>query len=650
MTDIITIALNKLDADPKNVRKTYSMEGIEELAANIRSDGYRLLQNLVVRRGEKRGRFLVVAGERRRLALTLLAEAGEIAKDFAVECKEREGDNATEISLSENMMREDMHPFDQYEAFRVMADKGTPVADIAARFGATETVVRRRLALARVSPVLLNLYREEAMTFDQLSAFTLTDDHTRQEEIWSSLPLWNRSAYDIRRALQSDAVKASDKRVVFIGGLEAYEAAGGDVRRDLFDQSNSGYATDVALVERLVAEKLEAEAEKVRAEGWGWIECHAVMPDEGYRMRRVYPEVTALTGEQQVELDRLETEYNDLAESIEVGAADDDAETRFEKITDRIEELRVTEERFAPDDISRAGAYVCIDHYGRLRIERGFIRSDADTNGTEVDAEIGGEGGRNNAGDQTGAAKPLSATLVRELTAQKTAAIRAELAHNPDVALVAVVHALLLGVQNTYGSEETCLELRLTSERLENSIKDPSECKGLLALDEFAENYGHFIPGNPADLWDWCLEQSRGELLNLLAFAAAKSVNALQLAHYARNSQRQHADRLATALNIDMTTWFTPTAGNYFGRINKAGIEAAIAEAKGSDFATGISGMKKGDAAAYAERQISGTGWLPLPVRFGTNALVSLGRDLGEMDKYDADDILPAGNLPEVAE
>jgi ParB family chromosome partitioning protein len=622
MTDIITIALNKLDADPKNVRKTYSMEGIEELAANIRSDGYRLLQNIVVRRSEKKGRFLVVAGERRRLALTLLAEAGEIAKDFPVECKEREGDNATEISLSENMMREDMHPFDQYEAFRVMADKGTPVADIAARFGATETVVRRRLALARVSPVLLNLYREEAMTFDQLSAFTLTDDHTRQEEIWSSLPLWNRSAYDIRRALQSDAVKASDKRVVFIGGLEAYEAAGGDVRRDLFDQSNSGYATDVALVERLVAEKLEAEAEKVRAEGWGWIECHAVMPDEGYRMRRVYPEVSPLTNEQQEELDRLETEYNDLAESIEVGVADGDAETRFKQMTDRIEELQVTEERFAPDDISRAGAYVCIDHYGRLRIERGFIRSDADTNGTELDAEIDGEDGRNSANDGTGATKPfaLSGTLVRELTAQKTAAIRAELANNPDVALVAVVHALLLGVQNTYGSEETCLELRLTSERLENSIKDPSECKGLLALDEFAENYGHRIPGNPADLWDWCLEQSHGELLNLLAFAAANSVNALQLAHYARNRQRQHADRLAAALNIDMTKWFTPTAGNYFERISKAGIEAAIAEAKGRDLATGISGMKKGDAAAYAERQIDGTGWLPVPVRFETRS------------------------------
>ncbi|WP_245424607.1 ParB N-terminal domain-containing protein [Rhizobium sophoriradicis] len=54
MTEIITIALNKLDADPKNVRKTYSAEGVEALAANIREDGYRLLQNLVVRKATRR--------------------------------------------------------------------------------------------------------------------------------------------------------------------------------------------------------------------------------------------------------------------------------------------------------------------------------------------------------------------------------------------------------------------------------------------------------------------------------------------------------------------------------------------------------------------------------------------------------------------
>ncbi|WP_234705371.1 ParB/Srx family N-terminal domain-containing protein [Sinorhizobium meliloti] len=113
MSVIITVALSKLDADPRNVRKTYSAEGIEALAANIRADGYRLLQNLVVRKGDKKGRYFVVAGGRRLAALKLLAEAGEIAKDYPVECKEREGEIVTEISLAENVMREEMHPVDQ---------------------------------------------------------------------------------------------------------------------------------------------------------------------------------------------------------------------------------------------------------------------------------------------------------------------------------------------------------------------------------------------------------------------------------------------------------------------------------------------------------------------------------------------------------
>ena len=48
-TETIMVALNKLDRDPLNVRKSYSKEGIEELAATIRGDGYRILQNLIVR-------------------------------------------------------------------------------------------------------------------------------------------------------------------------------------------------------------------------------------------------------------------------------------------------------------------------------------------------------------------------------------------------------------------------------------------------------------------------------------------------------------------------------------------------------------------------------------------------------------------------
>ncbi|MCA1371575.1 ParB/RepB/Spo0J family partition protein [Bradyrhizobium sp. BRP14] len=651
------VPLNKLDAFPKNVRKSHSKDGIKELAATIRADGYRLLQNIIVRKGEKRGRFFVTAGGRRLAALTQLAEAGEIAKDFPVECKERDGDDATEISLIENSSREAMLPIEEYDAYRALADEGKSVEDIAARFGTTENFVRRRLALARVSPALLELFRNDEMSFEQLSAFTVSDDYEKQVEVWNSLPTWNRDSRSIKSALQSEAVKASDNRIKFIGGIEVYEAAGGTVRRDLFDEQNSGYALDVTLVEKLVAARLEDEAEKVRAEGWNWVECVQAFPSEAHSMPRVYPETVALTDEQQAERQRLETEYDELAERIEAGVADDEAETRVEAIQVRLAALADAEEAYDPADIAKAGCYVLIDYYGDLSVERGFIRPEQ-----MADDHSAGEGGTRASLKVEKQPEPsftLSAALTQELTAQKTAAIRAELAHNRDVALAAVVHVMLASLFHPYGStEETCLEVKLTSENLEGSIKNPEACKGTAAMDDLRENYGHIVPGNPRDLWGWCLEQPTATLLDLLAYAAATSVNALQLGHYERRKQGAHADRLSKALKIDMTHWFEPTAENYFGRISKTGIEQAITEAKGAEFASGISGMKKADAAAYAERQIAGTGWLPGPVRIAPSAEQERDRveDAGGFDAdscpFDVDEVpqVESDAFPEAAE
>jgi ParB family chromosome partitioning protein len=78
MTDTITVPLNKLLAWEGNVRKTDPDKGIDELVASIAAHG--LLQSLVVRR-DKRGKYAVVAGRRRLLALEALADGGTAAKD-----------------------------------------------------------------------------------------------------------------------------------------------------------------------------------------------------------------------------------------------------------------------------------------------------------------------------------------------------------------------------------------------------------------------------------------------------------------------------------------------------------------------------------------------------------------------------------------
>ncbi len=95
------------------------------------------------------------------------------------------------------------------------------------------------------------------------------------------------------------------------------------------------------------------------------------------------------------------------------------------------------------------------------------------------------------------------------------------------------------------------------------------------------------------------------------AFCVARTVNAILLKADRPDSGRiKHAECLAKALHLDMAAWFTPTAANYFSRISKAGIIAALKEQKGAE-APSWSGMKKTDLAALAEREIAGTGWLP---------------------------------------
>src|SRR3982751_3498173 len=82
--EMMEIPLQKLLAWTGNVRTTGTGERIDELAASIASVG--LLHNLVVKK-EARGKFSVIAGGRRLQALSQLAEAGTIARSFAVPCR-----------------------------------------------------------------------------------------------------------------------------------------------------------------------------------------------------------------------------------------------------------------------------------------------------------------------------------------------------------------------------------------------------------------------------------------------------------------------------------------------------------------------------------------------------------------------------------
>jgi ParB family transcriptional regulator, chromosome partitioning protein len=600
--NIEMIPLNKLVPCPANVRKTGALTGIDELAASIKAHG--LLQNLQVRPGAK-GKYEVVAGGRRLAALQRLAKAKAIAKTEEIACQVVNGDDAAEISLAENIVRLPMHPADQYEAFKALADEGKGPEEIAARFGCSPAVVKQRLKLANVSPRLIEAYRKEKIDLDQLMAFAVSDDHASQEQVWAALLNWNDSPHTIRSHLMVSNVEADDRRVRFVG-IKAYKKAGGHILRDLFQPDHEGYLTDPATLDRLVIEKLERAAEAIRAEGWKWVITVPTIDREKLRgLGRVYPEREPPTEKQQAEIDALTERYDALIEEHGDEPPDGIA-AELEDISDKIDALSDDIERWRPEDIAVAGAVAGIGYNGELAVERGLVKPEdkpvASGDGYATE-KLAAEQGRGVPG--------LSDRLVEDLTAHRTAALRTVLAGNPDVALTAVVHALALPLFFPFETE-SCLVVKLDSASLTGSAEGIEDSPAALKLAERHQFWRSLLPNDAEALWDWLLAQDTATRLDLLAYCVGCSINAVRKRRERADTERlAHADRLVLALGLDMAQWWQPTAQSYFRHVPKASILETVGEAVTPEAADNLAKLRKDALAAEAEQRLAGTGWLP---------------------------------------
>ena len=592
--NIQMIPLNTLVTSPANVRRTGTQIGLDELAASIAAHG--LLQNLQVRAAQD-GKYQVVAGARRLAALKLLAKRKEVAKDVAVGCNVLNGEDDTEISLAENEVRVAMHPADQFVAFRAMVDAGRSVEEVAARFGVSVLLVNQRLKLARVSPRLMKLYREEGLRLEQLMAFTVADDHAAQEAAWFDVPDFNRSPSAIRRRLTEGHVSASDRRAVF-AGIEAYRQAGGSVVTDLFQSEDEGYLADAALLDRLCAERLQREADTIRAEGWKWIE---ILPEasyealDGYGRQQGKPQ--PMSAKQAKALAKVEAAREALAAKDEL--TDEEAE-ELETLDAQAASLSEVPVEWSERQKKRCGAVVSIGYDGELEVVRGLI-APADMKAAKSEREAqDGEGEGVSAEPVTDG---LSKALRDDLVAQRTAALRAVVAGNVPVALVALANALALPLFYL-GSSETPLDLRAVSPQLRGETIEDSRGSKDMAARHAA--WLQRLPEEPDALWDSLIALDQATLLDLIAYGVAATV---------KPETGPQTDRLAHAAGLDLAQWWVPTAKGYYSRISKAQIAEAVTEGVHAAAAANIANLKKGEMAERAEALLTGTGWLPALLR-----------------------------------
>ncbi len=681
------IPFSKLVLSESNVRRTRPETDLDELTHDIdrRED---LVQGLNVRAvldadGNETGIFEVPAGGRRYRAIERLVKSKRFPKDGPVPCIVRKSDTkilAEDDSLAENLLRAGLHPLDQFRAFQDMLDKGMTEEEIAAAYLTNVQVVKQRLRLNAVSPVLRDAYAEERMTLDMLMAFTVNPDHERQEQVWETVQhSYNRQPWQIRQLLTETSTRASDKRARFVG-IDAYVAAGGVVLRDLFEDDDGGWVADAPLLHRLVAEKLKTIADEIANEGWKWVTVDLDLPygyDHG--LRAIAGTFVDLTDEERAEREALRSEYDRLE------AEYDGADELPAKIDHRLGEIEAALEAFEkrpvtydPAEIARGGVFISVDRDGDIVVERGYLRPEDEApdavegNDAEVDGEpggvdapatppvqravitIGGQDTDSEDDEEDEAIKPLPERLVVELTAHRTLALRDAVANHPHVALTALLHKLVLDAfkRNAHGSavEASVREVHFPIQA--NDLNDSASAKAVEAREEA---WKADMPLDDDDrLWDWIAGLDDASRQALLAHCVSYGINALyeRPDPYGGNGVSQHgldrrmreADRLARATGLDMVdAGWRPTVANYLGRVTKNRIVDAVREALGDEKAQLIDHLKKGDMAKEAERLLADTGWLPEPLRSAdpdatTAADASNGDGDGDLPAFLADD------------
>lgn len=362
----VPLSATTLQVAPENVRKDSDekADDISGLCDSIASD-VGLITPLTGYVED--GVYYVTAGRRRRRALLRLKKEKRLPADIkalGVPFIVRDKAIAVEMSIAENHQRLNMTVQEELRGYIQLAEKGVEANQIAAVTGSTGKRVGQLLSLIHVAPSILDAFFDQQISLDVLKAFTLSDNHERQEQVYARFEGRNPSEYQVRRFML-DTTFDPDTRLGRLVGLEDYLAAGGQLVTDLFSDQSAPWA-DSALAETLAQDKIDAALDVLRDEGWGTVEFSQeeysfTRLDKGQPVRR---EATA------EEAERLATLRVILSDPEVADEAKDEAQDEIHQIQDGLTEWS--------DEQKVAGtAYVVLTYGGKLEFKRGYFSAKA---------------------------------------------------------------------------------------------------------------------------------------------------------------------------------------------------------------------------------------------------------------------------------
>lgn len=252
-----TLRLNQILVDPDHNPRKGDLDGIKELAASIHANG--LLQPILVRLlPHPPETYEIVAGHRR------FAAVQELGWE-EINCQITRAENRLELALTENVMRQAMHPVDEYAAFAKLLAEGLKPKAIAKRFGLTEKGVKQRLALGSMIPEVRHWWREDRITDAAAKRLATASPEQQQEILARFTDRGGIDEYMVNSHLRQDRVSPEDKRLKFVG-LATYKEAGGKIESDLFGDEK--WLSDPGLLDQLTENRINEVTDGIMQEGY----------------------------------------------------------------------------------------------------------------------------------------------------------------------------------------------------------------------------------------------------------------------------------------------------------------------------------------------------------------------------------------------
>jgi len=174
---VVSLALTDIDRNPFQTRHVEHDGALDELADSIRANG--VVQPIVVRPADDdHGRYVLILGERRLHASKKAGKTHIPAMVRRVSLQQ-----SAEMTIVENLQREDLSPIEQAEAFRVLSSQfQLTQQQIAERVGLSRESVANYMRLLKLPPQVLQLLAEKKLNFAQAKELLKLADNDRIAE------------------------------------------------------------------------------------------------------------------------------------------------------------------------------------------------------------------------------------------------------------------------------------------------------------------------------------------------------------------------------------------------------------------------------------------------------------------------------------